>query len=516
MGSPNRDLRQDPDSRQGQDSTERGAGMRRSRWIVPSAIALAGLALRLHAFDRQSVWYDEIFSLTVSHQPLGQMFHYLVQDFVQPPLHYLLLHFWFQLAGFGPYQGRLLSVIFGVLAILAAYWLGDYLFGARAAAITAALVAVSQLAVMYSQEARPYGLLILLAPCCAYLFLVALRTGCAGAWWGFVCLAVLVVYTHYYGFFLIAAFLIFAVAYRKRYRIRPSRWIGGAALGFALYLPWLASGFVTQWLHSPKSLSHIPTRAHFAWWTVLTSWNTFNNGRPAGVLESSPWWTFVLGGVFFGFPALWALKPLLRKAPEDALAATVRESLVFLLLAWLIPFSAGLAIAFKSGAYDIRYVAFAMVPYYLLVARGMSEFSPAALRAATLAGCLIYSGNSLRANYSVPYKEDYRGAYAYLVQARQPGDCYVAAPSYEERQIRWAWAIYEENQPALAINSLDRVASGEQGCPRVWLISVMYRSTPPSVNEARKAREALEEHYARIEERHYFWIDLDLYVPKGR
>lgn len=483
-------------------------------WVLPSAIVVLGVALRLYRLDHQSVWYDEIFSLTVSHQSFHEMMQYLVKDFVQPPLHYFLLHVWFELVGFGSYQARLLSVIFGGLAILGTYLLGDYLFGRRAASIAALLLAMSQLAVMYSQEARPYAQLLFLMPFVSYLFLVALRTGSARAWWGFVCLVVLVIYTHFYGFFAVASLLLFAVVYRKRYRVPVSRWIGGAALAFVLYLPWLSSGMVSQWVDSSK-LTHGPTRAHLQWWAILSALNSFNNGKIAGVLESSPWWSFALGGVFFGLPALIALTGLARRSVTDGAEQLDRENLILLVVLFAIPFSAGLAVGFLTGAYDIRYVTFVLVPYYLIVARGISMLSHAGLRSTLLVLALGYSGYSLRTNYVVPYKEDYRGAYTYLSQSREDGDCFVVAPTYEERQAVWAWAIYHGSQPPLALTPLDEVVSGKDRCSRVWLISILYRSTPPAVKQSKEAQGLLQQGHTQAEARHYFSIELDLYVPKS-
>jgi mannosyltransferase len=485
----------------------------RSGWALLLAIVALGLVLRLFRLNHQSVWYDEIFSLTVSHYPFREMVQHLVQDLVQPPLHYFLLHVWFKLVGFGPYQARLLSVVFGTLAIAGVYLLGKYLFDHRAACIAASLVAVSQLAVMYSQEARPYAQLLFLTPFCAHLFLVALRTVRAGPWWGFVGLVVLMIYTHYYGFFAVGSFIVFGVLYWKKNRVPASRWIGGAALALALYLPWLCSGIVGEWLHSSK-LARAPTRAYFHWWTVLTALNTFNNGRPAGVLESSPWWTFPLGGILFGVPALIALTPLIKHSSVDPAERLLRENVSFLVILFMIPFSAGLGVGFLSGAYNIRYITFAGVPYYVLIARGISVIHRPTFRATLLFVALAYSAYSLRANYSVPYKEDYRGAYAYLAQSRQAADCYVVAPPWEERQARWAWAIYNEKQPPLALAALDAVASVQAGCPRVWLISVTYQSTPPAVRESKMAQERLEQGYVRIAERRYFWVDLNLYLQR--
>ena len=483
-------------------------------WVLPAAIAVIGFVLRLYRLGHQSVWYDEIFSLTVSHQSFHEMMQYLVKDFVQPPLHYFLLHVWFELVGFGPYQARLLSAIFGALAIFGTYRLGDYLFGRRTASIAALLLAVSQLALMYSQEARPYAQLLFLMPFVSYLFLVALRTSRAGAWWGFVGTVVLVIYTHFYGFFVVASFLLFAVLYRKRYRVLASRWIGGVVIAFVLYLPWLSSGMVGQWLQSSK-LAHGPTRAHLQWWAILTALNSFNNGKVAGVLESSPWWSFPLGGLLFGLPALMALTPLVRTHTADGTEQADCENVTFLVVLFAIPFSAGLAVGFLTGAYDIRYVTFVSVPYYLIVARGFSKLSPVWLRAALLVLALAYSAYSLRTNYVVPYKEDYRGAYAYLSQSRQDGDCYVVAPTYEERQAEWAWTIYHASQPGLPLTPLEEVVSGKDRCSRVWLISVLYRSTPPAVMQSQEAQKLLAEGHAQVDARHYFSVELDLYVRKS-
>jgi len=284
-------------------------------------------------------------------------------------------------------------------------------------------------------------------------------------------------------------------------------------LALVLYLPWLTSGFIGEWHHSSKSLAHAPTREYLPWWGVLSAVNTFNNGRAAGVLNSSPWWTFILGGLLFGVPALIALKPLLKKSP-DLDEQLLRENVVYLILLFIIPFSAGLAVGFKSGAYSIRYITFATVPYYLLVAHGMSAFGRRALRTTAVAACMAYSLYSLHANYIVPYKEDYRDAYAFLAQSRQPADCYVAAPPWEERQVQWAWLIYHQGDPALTLTPLDTVASGQNHCERVWLISVMYQLTPPAVARSKEARAMLKQRYMTIEARRYFWIDLDLYARK--
>ncbi len=493
---------------------ERGRAATSFLWVI----VVLGLGLRLYHLGHQSIWYDEIFSITLSHYPIRQMLPYLVKDLVHPPLHYYILHIWFMLVGFGAYQSRLLSAVLGTAAIIAVYLLGRYLFDRWTAMTATLLLAVSQLAVMYSQEARSYSQFLLLVTICSYLFLVALRTGRAGPWWGFVATMILVVYTHYYGFLAVAAFLVFAVVYRKKYPVRISRWIGAAAVVLALYMPWLSSGVLDGWFYGQKGqLARSSSQANVHWWTFVTYINELNSGRAAGLLESAPWWTFLLGGVLFTVPAMLALKPLLQKAPAIERDHLLRENLCFLFLLFTIPLLAGLVLAtLFYGGYGIRHLIFILVPYYLLVAHGISLLDHAYVRTALVTACVAYSIYALRANYFIPYKEDYRGAYAYLAKSHQAGDCYLVEPPWEERQAKWAWAIYHPEQPALQVMPQPEVGAGHDGCSRVWLISVVYRDTPPAVMKTKEAEAALVQEHVRVETEQFYSMKLELYVLKNQ
>src|SRR5271157_3894677 len=126
-------------------------------WLASSAalsvpVLLLGLLLRVLYLNHESVSGDEAFSISLTQEPLSQVIHKLVLDLVHPPLHYLALRGWLKLFGFGLFQARMLSVIFGTLAIVFLYLLAEYLFDRRTALLSAVLMSVSQLAIMYSQE----------------------------------------------------------------------------------------------------------------------------------------------------------------------------------------------------------------------------------------------------------------------------------------------------------------------------------------------------------------------------
>ena len=130
--------------------------------LLLALFVLLAFALRVLRLDFQPLWWDEGYSVWFATHPLGQMAALTAQD-IHPPLYYALLHGWIGLLGAGPVSLRLLSVLFGVLAIPAIYLAGRRMLTRRAALLAAFLLAISPLHVYYSQEVRMYGLVALLS-----------------------------------------------------------------------------------------------------------------------------------------------------------------------------------------------------------------------------------------------------------------------------------------------------------------------------------------------------------------
>jgi mannosyltransferase len=478
-------------------------------WATLAALVAFGLVLRMFRIDSQSVWTDEAFSLGVSRMPLHELTHRLVADFVHPPLHYYLLHAWFELFGFGSFQARLLSAIFGTLAIVVIYSFACYLFEQRTALLAALLLSVSQLSVMYSQEARPYAQFLFFALGTSYLFVVAFWERSSVAWWSFVGAAVLLVHTHYYGALVLAALLLHGFAFQKRHPL-PKSWLGGGiVVALLLCVPWLTSGVVSEALHSSKAHpEQLPPWFAAHWWTFFVTMNDFHSGRLVGLQAPPPVWTFVAGALLFTVPALLALKPLVvrsaRRVPD-----VYRESTALLVSLWLLPMLVVIGAGELNVQYASRYVAVCAAPYYILVGRGISALESRALRRILVAVILVYSLGSLRANYFVPYKENYRDALGYLAEEYREGDCCIFLP-FED--LPWAWSVYHADHPGLRVESLDAVTSGRTQCNRVWVTS--YRRVPWAVAESNKGEEALLARHLKVKEARYFWMNVGLFVPR--
>jgi hypothetical protein len=222
-----------------------------------------------------------------------------------------------------------------------------------------------------------------------------------------------------------------------------------------------------------------------------------------------------VGGLLFCLPAALALLPLIDPPSNRKNEARERENILYLLILFTVPLGLALLAGLLYGTYDVKYVAFCSVPYYMLVARGLSMGDSVSARRVMVALILLHSVLSLRANYFIPYKEDYKHALASIAHDYQPSDCAVVAPPWEERQARWAWWIYEGTKPSPHVIPLNSATPGSGGCERVWLISVLDRSNPQAVRAAESARQQLTHTYFEHQRRDFFWVDVDLYANRG-
>src|SRR5215471_4606633 len=223
--------------------------------LARSAIAVAALAsaARTGLLLARPLWHDELFTLWASRQSLSTLWRLLRHD-SGPPLFYLLERPFVILAeavGFDP-----VARILPFLAILLLF-LGVPSLQRRPARFDfVALVALSPLLLVYSSEARAYGLL---AAADFALFLLLFRAHPTRV--RLVLTALLVAFslwTHYLAMFFVAAAAIVLVFRR--------RWAQALAVagGSLLFLPWIPVLAVqpleaTAWMREPigRSLIHL-------------------------------------------------------------------------------------------------------------------------------------------------------------------------------------------------------------------------------------------------------------------
>ncbi len=205
---------------------------RKSAIII--GIAAVYVALRMWGMAESCLWFDEIFGVHAAEHGWGEMFGFLAQDLIHPPLFYAVLKVWMAVGGDGVWWLRLLPVVFSVLAVFPFLQICRELklkFFAVVVAFT--LFAVNGAMIKYAQEVRMYSMLLFLSLMSVWLFTRYFVKGKSFA--VLVIVNLLMVYTHYYGWLVVGA-EVAAIAAFQRIKLRETLLMAGiTAAGF---LPW--------------------------------------------------------------------------------------------------------------------------------------------------------------------------------------------------------------------------------------------------------------------------------------
>lgn len=206
-------------------------------------IIAGGTFLRVYKLGAESIWLDEAFTIQITRGSISSIVNETAKD-VHPPLYYIVFHFWLLLFGDSEFSARLLSALFGVLSILAIYALARLLFDKATGLFAALLLALSQFHVEFAQEARMYTLLTLLTLLSMY-FLVKLISGKSRlVLAGYVVSSALMMYTHVYSLFILAAqnlfFLSLLILSRETFKRTWKRWLLAQVVLGVLFLPWVS------------------------------------------------------------------------------------------------------------------------------------------------------------------------------------------------------------------------------------------------------------------------------------
>jgi uncharacterized membrane protein len=495
--------------------------------LLLGLILLVALGLRLFHLDGQSLWYDEGVSAFMTRRTFAEIAAATSVD-IHPPLYYWLLSLWAVPFGQGEIALRSLSVVLGTVTVWATYRLGRMLAGAAVGLAAAALLAVSPLAVQYSQEVRMYALASLLAVASSWAGLALLRAvtkapalasptthgarlplplgegrsaGALAVVYGLLAAALL--YTHYYGSLVIIAQQVFAgiVLLRTRcWGIVPF-WALGSGLAALLFLPWLPVA-LRQTGYYPGLGSPQP-----AWALVLDAVNVLSIGvattrfafriglAPFVALAVAGVWTLVCAGVAAPRPYSDGESPAPSRGEPVA-----RPLLAALLpLLWLALPIIGIVVLSRSRPlYEPRFLMLVLPAWTILVGAGLvglgrvvglgiaSTPLPTTARvivasglALTVSGMLLIpTTRSLASYYFDPVyaRDDYRGLAQTVALREQPGDAVVlTAPGqveifgyyYRGRADVFPLPAQRPLDPADTRSRLDMLGTDHD---RVWLV----------------------------------------------
>jgi predicted membrane-bound mannosyltransferase len=201
------------------------------------ALTAFAAVLRFSTLDVQSFGHDESGTAGVVIRPgLFETLGVVVDNEATPPLYYVIAWGWSKLMGTGEVGLRSFSALAGAATVPVAYRATSVLISRRAGLVAAALVAANPMLVWYSQEARSYALLVLLAALSFLFFVEALERPTRGRLAGWAISSALALATHYFAVIVLAPEALWLVM-RSRHRRRALAAAAAIVAAGAVLLP---------------------------------------------------------------------------------------------------------------------------------------------------------------------------------------------------------------------------------------------------------------------------------------
>jgi len=239
---------------------------------LTAAAMISAVVLRWFDLGKLSLWWDEGFTAWASTLSSANIVRFAQTD-NQPPLYYLLIHYWQILFGNSEYALRALSALFGTLSLPIFYLLAKkVLKDSTAVALAVCLFAFSMKQIWYSREARAYEVASFFALVALYALVLFLEKRSLMTFVIIVMSAATTLYIHNMMAFYVLALNVTWLIYpsERGWAQRVKELLLADILAGFLYLPWALTLF-TQVAAVKGNLSWVP-RPTF--WTVVgTLWD---------------------------------------------------------------------------------------------------------------------------------------------------------------------------------------------------------------------------------------------------
>jgi mannosyltransferase len=207
-------------------------------------ILFIGSLLRFYKIDFQSIWLDEIHTMNETNPKLSflEVYDAIRNAEQMPPLYFYSVFLCFKIFSYTSYIARLFSVFAGIASIYAIYIFAKEILNKETGLIASLLLSVNIFHLYYSQEARPYALLLLLTICSFYRLVKYIKfpNRLNAIYYGIFSGAMLL--THFFGLFvLLSQIFILAIIFisieRKARNLFFINTVISGAIILGLFLP---------------------------------------------------------------------------------------------------------------------------------------------------------------------------------------------------------------------------------------------------------------------------------------
>jgi mannosyltransferase len=352
--------------------------------IMVSLITLLGAALRFWRLGDLGLSYDEAATALMARATPTEIivFHWTA-GFEHPPFWQLLVHGWSQIAGQNEFALRTLAALAGILVIPLVWQLTRHLYPASSQLwhSSALLTAMAPILIYYSQEARMYAIVLVLA---VAAMIASTRLVRRPTWAGVVLLALFNVTMtgfHYYAALLFAAqgiYFLIAAMTEPAFRRQWPKWLTAMALSALPLTLWMvfSPGF-------QMTLGSVLSTTETGGTPLSTFVDELWRDLTVAAIRWQPDWAWI-GYLWLPLLGVGLLDVLwLRRSPNWS-----RLSGWYLLLLSVVPV---LFSALAFGQLSTRYVLYVSPALFILMALGIMRLWNW-MRVLGLAGMLTFIG----------------------------------------------------------------------------------------------------------------------------
>jgi uncharacterized membrane protein len=471
---------------------------------IPAEAAAAGAVLllilavafvvRVWRIGEQSVWCDEMVSISTINS--GSLMGFLkaerALDPPMVPLYFVLAYGWAHTVGTDPVSVRLLSVLFGILTVGMLYVTGRAMQNRTAGLAAAMCGALSLTQIYYSQEIRMYSLVVLLVLVSTYTLYRALETG-RNRWWVInVITNMLLLWTHLFSIFLLAAQgLMLLIELRRLGWKRVVAWGGVQAPNLMLFAFWVskidqrqlsvAAGWRYIVPHGPLILLNdflmlagarfIPSCACYVPFKIDHLLYPKSLGLPLPSVMGLALFAAAGGATYAAFRAGWFER---------------RKVLVALTLLAVPPVVMHVISAAAFPCYQVRYIVYASMGWFLIIGIAVGMIKNNKLRLGAFAGlALLYLVNYAAASPQ-NWRNNWLAASETIKAAGRADSKIMVVPQFQENSLmnnggfaKRRFIAAPEDHPARYAATIEEAKiHGE-----AWLVAVYSIRIKPEVVE---------------------------------
>jgi mannosyltransferase len=374
-------------------------------WFTIPLLTVMGFFLRAFHMTTQSLWFDEIGSVTIATTSLQELIRAIQAGGPVEPTAWLSTAYYALLKAvlWLPHSTadwilRLSSVLLGTATIPAMAWATMGFLPRNAVIATTAALAISPFHVWYSQEVRPYVLLVLISTLLLGAYLRALERNRTSWWVAVAVLMTAALYTHPIALALPAICLVgvlMAAASNRKSLLPGVAALIAAGAAFAPVALWIKAHGANK-AADPRAVGWFDLPYAFYAYAV-----GFSLGPSTTDLHSSslalltPYLPLIaIAALVFGGLALHGIVVIRRLPATTALVLT----------AWLVvPLTLAITIALTSeNPFNVRYAIVSYPAFVVLIGAGASDVRRRHV-GLLVAGAVALSLLSLRNLYVDPY-----------------------------------------------------------------------------------------------------------------